>query len=106
MASFGPSRLLLSAPASKHYIPLLRCFCTPQGAAAAASHGGGERKGWLVLEGTLGPTGKVVAAVGEAQLKVLRAAREEVQLLHTYRRPNGKPWWLSKTQGEQRDCVP
>lgn len=38
-----------------------------------------ERKGWLVLEGTVGSNGKPVASVGDHQLKVLRAAREEVR---------------------------
>lgn len=38
-----------------------------------------ERKGWLVLEGSIGRNGKPVATVGEAQLKVLRAARQEVK---------------------------
>ncbi|CAM9744831.1 unnamed protein product [Scytosiphon promiscuus] len=48
---------------------------------AAARAGSGERverKEWLVLEGTVGPTGKSIKAVGAAQLKILRAAREEV----------------------------
>lgn len=31
-----------------------------------------------MLEGTLGPNGKSITAVGAAQLKILRAAREEV----------------------------
>lgn len=31
-----------------------------------------------MLEGTVGPNGKSVKAVGAAQLKILRAAREEV----------------------------
>lgn len=38
-----------------------------------------ERKKWLVLEGTVGPDGKPIAAVGEAQLRILRFAREEVR---------------------------
>ena len=38
-----------------------------------------EREGWLVLEGTVGHDGKPAAAVGEAQLKVLRATRDEVR---------------------------
>lgn len=65
--------------------PLFRFVCAnTQGATSGG--GSGERKGWLVLEGTLGPNGKMVAAVGEAQLKVLRATREEVPriLLLTY----------------------
>lgn len=41
-----------------------------------------ERKKWLVLEGTVSSNGKPVAAVGDAQLKVLRSARGEV----SYRR--------------------
>lgn len=31
-----------------------------------------------MLEGTVGPDGKSIKAVGDAQLKILRAAREEV----------------------------
>lgn len=72
----------------------------------ASGGGGGERKGWLVLEGTLGPTGKLVAAVGEAQLKVLRSAREEVSVPHVYLAPERQPPWVSKTQGGQNLCVP
>ncbi|CAM9341695.1 unnamed protein product, partial [Choristocarpus tenellus] len=37
------------------------------------------RKGWLVLEGTVGADGKPNPSVGETQLRVLRAAREEVE---------------------------
>lgn len=40
---------------------------------------GVERKGWIRLEGTVRPNGKPVAAVGEAQLKILRAAGQEVR---------------------------
>lgn len=32
-----------------------------------------------MLEGTVGPNGKPIAAVGAVQLKILRAAREEVR---------------------------
>lgn len=46
--------------------------------------GRAERKEWLVLEGTVGPNGKPVAAVGEEQLKILRAAREEVRYKYTW----------------------
>ncbi|CAM9466188.1 unnamed protein product [Ectocarpus fasciculatus] len=48
--------------------------------AAAPTGGGGgvERKQWLVLEGTVGANGKPIKAVGIAQLKILRAARDEV----------------------------
>lgn len=64
-----------SASDAKRLPPFL-FFSVTQGAATGG--GDGERKGWLVLEGTIGPNGKVAAAVGETQLKVLRAAREEV----------------------------
>eukprot|EP00903_Cladosiphon_okamuranus_P006300 g6178.t1 len=47
-------------------------------AARKGGSGAGERKEWLVLEGTVGSNGKSVKAVGAAQLKVLRAAREEL----------------------------
>ncbi|CBJ33221.1 calmodulin-like myosin-light chain [Ectocarpus siliculosus] len=50
-------------------------------AASAAPTGGGggmEHKQWLVLEGTVGANGKPIKAVGAAQLKILRAARDEV----------------------------
>lgn len=40
-----------------------------------------ERKGWIVLEGTVGGDGKPIAAIGEAQIRVLRAAREEVMVV-------------------------
>lgn len=43
-------------------------------------HGPTERKEWLVLEGTVGTNGKPISAVGEVQLKILRAAREEVRV--------------------------
>lgn len=77
VAFFGPFCFVAGCALFKIlYFPLLLCVCVAQG---AANGGGRERKGWLVLEGTLGPTGKPVAAVGEAQLKVLRAAREEVR---------------------------
>lgn len=49
-------------------------------AARAGSGDWAERKEWLVLEGTVGPNRKAIKAVGEAQLKILRAAREEVKL--------------------------
>lgn len=55
--------------------PLRSWIENPQ---AGAASGGAERKGWLVLEGTVGHDGKSIAAVGETQLKILRAAREEV----------------------------
>lgn len=42
--------------------------------------GKGERKGWFVLEGSVGSNGKPVGRVGDAQLKVLRAARQEVRV--------------------------
>lgn len=52
----------------------------PRGDGGEVQNGArGERKDWLVLEGTVGPNGKPIAAVGEAQLKILRAAREEVR---------------------------
>lgn len=47
--------------------------------AHAGGGGTGERKEWLVLEGTVGANGKSIKAVGEAQLKILRAARGEVK---------------------------
>lgn len=37
-----------------------------------------ERKTWVALEGSVGPDGKPIAAVGEAQLRILRSTREEV----------------------------
>ena len=40
-----------------------------------------------MLEGTVGPNGKCVKAVGAAQLKILRAAREEVNY---YKRHHNK----------------
>lgn len=41
-----------------------------------------DPKGWLVLEGTFGRDGKAISAVREEQLKVLRAARDEVGVQH------------------------
>lgn len=43
-----------------------------------------ECKGWLMLEGSIGGNGKPIATIGVAQLKVLRAARQEVKWEFTF----------------------